>query len=200
MARNGILCLEGDWEEGLLQRRSLLPVLHLVRSQWNIPFIHRTASTRDEFRRVIHEWLKFRYASYPILYLGFHGYPGALAIGSEEIPICDLAEFAGRGHNRIIHFGACDIFKAPRHVLRRFLDMTGFLAICGFRDEVDWLHCCALEIIILDQLSRRKISGRNIRVFQKNLTSMAGTLARYLNFQVWDRSSLGSVNAARVNR
>lgn len=190
MTRNGILCLEGDWEEGLIRRRSLLPVLHLVRSQWNIPFIHRTASTRDEFRTVIRQWLKSKYSHYPILYLGFHGVRGGLEIGEEHIPICDLAEFSGKGRGRIIHFGACETLSAPQKELNRFLKLTQFTAICGFRSEVDWLHSCALEIIILDELSRRKITAKNVRVFKSNLQAKAGTLVRTLRFSIWERSQL----------
>ena len=190
MTRNGILCLEGDWEEGLMRRKSLVPVLQLVQSQWAIPFIHRTASTRDEFRVVIQEWLKAKYNQYPILYLGFHGQPGTLQIGGEDIPICDLVEFAQRGKNRVIHFGSCETLTAPKSYLNRFLKMTRFVAICGFRHEVDWLHSCALEILILDELSRRKINGRNVEAFRKQIHLMAGTLIRRLGFHIWERGQL----------
>jgi len=190
MTRNGVLCLEGDWEDGLARQRSLLPVLQLVKSQCNIPFIHRMASTRDEFRRVIHEWLKAKYANYPVLYLGFHGAPGALHLGGEEIPICDLVEFAGKGQRRIIHFGACQTLSAPKKTLNRFMKMTKFTAICGFRVDVDWLHSCALEIVILDELSRRKITNLNIELFRKNLSKRAGSLARELSFHTWSRGNL----------
>lgn len=187
MIRNGVLCLEGDWEDGLARQRSVVPVLQLIRSQSNIPYIHRTASTRDEFRRVIQEWAKVKYNRFPILYLGFHGAPGALRIGEENVPICDLAEFAGKGKNRIIHFGACETLSAPRPVLSRFLKMTRFTAICGFRMDVDWLHSCALEVLILDELSRRKISSANTKLFIQNVQKRAGPLARELGFHIWRR-------------
>ncbi len=190
MTRNGILCLEGDWETGLARQRSLLPVLQLVKAQCNIPYIHRTASTRDEFRRVIQEWLKAKYAKYPILYLGFHGAPGALHIGGEEIPICDLAEFAGKGQKRIVHFGACRTLSAPKKTLDRFLTMSKFTAIFGFKVDVDWLHSCALELIILEEISRRKITLGNTELFKKNLNKRAGSLARELSFHIWTRGNL----------
>lgn len=190
MARNGILCLEGDWEQGLKRTRSLVPVLELVQSQWGVPFIYRTASTRDEFRAVIQEWLKAKYKTYPVLYLGFHGLPGTLQIGGENIPISDLAEFAEGGEGRLVHFGACETLSAHRIILNRFLEMTRFVAICGFKKEVDWLHSCALEILILDELSKRKISTRNMEVFHKNLKAMAGPLVKELGFEVWERARL----------
>jgi len=184
MTRNGILCLEGDWEEGLRRRRSLVPVLELLRSQWNIPFIHRTANTRDEFGRVIHEWTKSKYGKYPILYLGFHGAPGALHIGSDVVPLRDLHEFSGKGRGRLIHFGSCETLSAPRLELARFLAQTRFAAVCGFKHEVDWLHSCALEILILDLLSSRRVSPASMVSFQKRLNAAAGTLVRTLGFRV----------------
>lgn len=190
MARNGVLCLEGDWEDGLARERSLVPVLQLIKSQCNIPFIHRAASTRDEFRRVIDEWAKAKYNRYPILYLGFHGAPGALSIGNEDISIGDLHEFADKGHNRVIHFGACETLRLPPSVLNRFLKTTRFTAICGFRTEVDWLHSCALEILVLDELSKRQISIPNIAQFERNVFRRAGSLARELGFHIWSRGNL----------
>lgn len=190
MARNGILCLEGDWEEGLKRERSVVPVLQLIQGQWDVPFIHRTASTRDEFRNVVQEWLKAKYSNYPILYLGFHGLPGILQIGNENIPIVDLYEFADRGTGRLIHFGACETLNAPRALLNHFLKMTRFTAICGFKHEVDWLHTCALEILILDELSKREISARNMKVFKSAIKKVAGNLTKELGFQVWERGRL----------
>src|SRR5690242_20729052 len=93
MTRNGILCLEGDWEEGLARKRTVRPVLELLKSQCDIPFIHRNASTREEFKTVISQWSLARYKEYPILYLAFHGSPGCLHIEGEDIPISDMAEF-----------------------------------------------------------------------------------------------------------
>lgn len=190
MARNGIICLEGDWEEGLERRRKVVPVIKLIKAQWDVPFIYRTATTRDEFRRTITEWLKAKYNKFPILYLGFHGKPGALEIGGELVPIKDLFEFAGKGKGRVVHFGACETLSAPKKDLNQFLKMTRFSAIFGFKEEVDWLHSCALEILILDELSKRKISSRNMHLFRKNIMRLAGPLARELGFHVWERGRL----------
>ncbi len=163
-------------------------MLELIRFQWGVPSIYRTASTRDEFRRVINEWVKAKYRSYPILYLGFHGFRGGIQIGTEHIPVIDLFELAGKGRGRVIHFGACETVKAPKRFFDQFLKMTGFTAVCGFRNEVDWLHSTALEILILDELSKRKVSPRSIRAFQTELQRMAGSLTRHLGFHVWTKS------------
>jgi hypothetical protein len=190
MSRNGILCLEGDWDEGLMRHKSVIPVLELVKNQTGIPYIHRTASTRDEFRRVIEEWLKARYNRFPILYLGFHGVPGGLHLGRDEIPLTDLVEFFGKGAGRVIHFGACQTLRAPSRDLSAFLKKTQFAAISGFQHEVDWLYSCALEILILDEWTKRRITPANARVFKKNLYDLAGTLCRQLGFHLWERSRL----------
>ena len=188
MVRNGILCLEGDWDTGLRRRRSVVPVLDLVKSSWNVPFIYRTAGTRDEFRRVIQEWSKAKYAAYPILYLGVHGGPGYIDIGDEEIPLRDLHEFSGVGKGRIVHFGSCETLSAPRKELSAFLAKSRFTAITGFKTEVDWLHSCALEILILDLLSSRRITSRGMKAFKSHLDKMAGTLVRSLGFHIWQQT------------
>lgn len=190
MTRNGILCLEGDWDDGLVRHKSVVPVLELVKGQTQIPYIHRTASTRDEFRRVIEEWLKARYRKYPILYLGFHGVPGGLHLGREEIPIRDLVEFYGKGEGRVIHFGACQTLRASHRELTHFLKKTRFVAISGFREEVDWLYSCALEILILDEWTRRRITTANVEMFRRNLKRLAGSLCRELGFHLWERAKI----------
>ncbi|MBY0369705.1 hypothetical protein K2X33_03400, partial [bacterium] len=141
----------------------------------------------DEFGRVIGEWTKAKYQSYPILYLGFHGAPGALHIGSEQVPLRDLHEFSGKGRGRLVHFGSCETLSAPQKELTNFLARTQFTAVCGFRHEVDWLHSCALEILILDLLSSRRISPASVKTFRKRLSDRAGTLVRSLGFHVWER-------------
>lgn len=190
MSRNGILCLEGDWDEGLLRQKTVVPVLELVKHQTKIPVIHRTASTREEFRRVVQEWLKAKYNHFPILYLGYHGVPGGLHLGQDEVGLQDLHEFFGRGAGRVIHFGACHTLDAPSRVLSHFLQKTQFAAISGFRQEVDWLFSCALEILILDEWTKRRITPANAKVFKKNLYGLAGSLCRNLGFHLWERSQL----------
>lgn len=105
-------------------------------------------------------------------------------IGDDRIPICDLHELAGRGRGRIVHFGACETMRASRKLFDRFLNYTQFTAMCGFRHDVDWLHSTALEILILDELSKRKISQRSVRAFQIQLRKMTGSLVRHLGFDV----------------
>jgi hypothetical protein len=188
MTRNGILCLEGDWDEGLRRKRSLVPVLELLKSQWNIPYIHRTASNREEFRRVVQEWSKAKYRGYPVLYLGVHGGPGTINLGDDEIPLRDLHEFAGVGTDRIVHFGSCETLSVHRRELAHFLKLSKFAAICGYKAEIDWLHSCALEILILDLLSSRKISRKGVSGFKKALNKQAGSLTRALGFHVWEHT------------
>lgn len=190
MARNGILCLEGDWEDGLIRRKSLVPVLKLLRSQWDIPFIYRIVPTRDEFKRVIDKWGTSAYSKFNILYLGFHGEPGALRFGDEQVPIRDLWELHGKGQGRIVHFGSCETLNISPREIERFFKQTQFQALCGFGETVDWLHCCALEILILDQLSSRAITSHNVQVFRKRIKEIGGSLARELDFRVWTRSDL----------
>ena len=191
MARNGILCLEGDWEEGLARRRTVRPVLELLKSQWNIPFIHRNASTREEFRSVLGKWSTARYQDFRILYLAFHGVPGHLKIEDEIVPILDLHElFRGGARGRFIHFGACETVSTKPGQLRDFLRRSGFAGLCGFREDVDWLEACALELVVLNELATHKLSARGLSASRDRINAKARSLARHLDFRFYTRGEL----------
>jgi hypothetical protein len=72
----------------------------------------------------------------------------------------------------------------------KFLKRTRFAAVSGFKKEVDWLHSSALEILILDEFSQRKISPQNLERAHKKLLKLARTLVRSMEFGLFTRSSL----------
>ncbi len=191
MTKNGILCLEGDWDDGLDMRKTVRPVLELLKAQWNIPFIHRTTSTRDEFSAVVKRWATAKYKEYPILYLAFLGGPGILKIGPDIVPITDLHElYNGGAHGRVIHFGACETIDTPKTQLRDFLRKGGFAGVCGYRQDIDWLEACALEVVVLNELSTHKIDSKGLSASCKFIRRKARSLAQHLEFKFYKRSDL----------
>jgi hypothetical protein len=99
--------------------------------------IHYDVSTREEFFFLLRKWAQKRYRSHPLLYLGFHGKPGALLLGSgKRAPQVTLEEIgealAGKCNGRVILFGSCETIRAVPWQRRKFLDATQALAICGY--------------------------------------------------------------------
>mgnify|MGYP000591045685 CR=1 FL=1 len=116
--------------------------------------IHYDVSTREEFFFLLKKWAQKRYRSHPLLYLGFHGRPGALLLGSgKRAPQVTLEEIgealAGKCNGRVILFGSCETIRAVPWQRRKFLDATQALAICGYRWEVDWMTSAAMDLIVL---------------------------------------------------
>jgi hypothetical protein len=186
----GVFCLEGDWEPDLRVRTSVVPVLELLEkaNEPSIPFIHRGIGTLAEFEHYLRKWTQKKYAGYPILYLGFHGDPGVLYIGdrkSGEVSLDWLEErLAGKCRKRIIHFGSCGTMATHGNRLGRFFRKTGALAICGYRQDVDWVLSAAFEIVLLSALQENALTRAGMAAVNRRVRSQATRLARDLKFRM----------------
>ena len=143
--KKGVFCLEGPWW-GVKDRTSIEPVLRLLETHtdYRVPYLHFDVGTREEFDFYLKKWAgaSFR-ETHPILYLAFHGDEGEISVGegrSTSLTLDDLAErLEGRCKGRVIHFGSCGTAAAHGRELKKFLARTEALAVCGYREEVDWL-------------------------------------------------------------
>jgi len=120
--------------------------------------IHRDVATRDEFDHYLKEWLKKKYAGYPLAYLAFHGARGALKIGISDLTLTDLAALIGPGkaHNRILYFGSCSTMAAPAVELQAFCRETGAKAIVGYTRPINWLESAAFDCLLVPRLLNMK--------------------------------------------
>lgn len=64
-----IYCLEGDWNENLKVKSSILPALELLNLNSGVESIYKTCSTREEFFSRIEQLLsnKTKYGKYQII-------------------------------------------------------------------------------------------------------------------------------------
>jgi hypothetical protein len=134
----------------------------------------------------VDKWVQKRYESYGILYLGFHGQPGEIHTDEGAVTLDELAErLGGRARNRVIYFGSCETLSVDGRHLRRFLENSGALAVCGFKkDDVGWLKSAAFDVLLLDAFQGRHFSGRGMRDFEKHVRSTTGRLAKELGFRL----------------
>jgi len=160
MAKRGVFCLEGDWWGDLKRPTTVEPMLSLLRSvdTFRVPYIHRNVATRSEFEHLIGRWAQSRHADYPVLYLAFHGEKGALQVGDQRLKD-NRVEFdwfeerlASRCRGRIIYFGSCLTLNIHGNRLNSFVERTGALAVCGYRDEVYWMRSTAFDLLFLAEL------------------------------------------------
>ncbi|MGW8267409.1 MAG: DUF6642 family protein [Longimicrobiales bacterium] len=186
----GVFCLEGDWDPDLRHRATVGPVLELLdRSSFPaVPHIRRDVGTVEEFEYYLGKWTQRRYAAYPILYLGFHGGPEVLKVGDQRkgpVTLDWLEErLKGSCKGRLIHFGSCATLDTHGNRLRRFLQRTGAVAMCGYREDVDWMLSAAFELILLYQFQFNALTRAGMAAVNRRVRRGAANLARDLKFRM----------------
>lgn len=186
----GVFCLEGDWDPDLRQGATVGPVLELLdrSSSPAVPYIRRDVGTFEELEYYLRKWLQRRYAPYPILYLGFHGAPGILHVGDRRrgsVTLRWLEErLAGACKGRIIHFGSCATMAVHGNRIRSFLQRTQALAVCGYREDVDWMLSTAFELILLYQFQFNALTRAGMAAVVRRVRKGAAQLAKDLKFRM----------------
>lgn len=151
---NGVFCVEGEWSGRLTDRTSVEPQLQMLANmQCCSGVIHRDAATRDEFDYYVNKWLQRQYARYTVGYFAFHGEPGHIRLGRDDLSLADMADIiGGRAEGRIIYFGSCATLQASDEELQTFCRQTGVRAVAGYTRRVGWLETAAFDFILLPQL------------------------------------------------
>ena len=190
--RKGVFCLEtASWEPGTRDRSSIEHVLRLLETtEYKVPYLHFDVATREEFDFYLKKWAGTSFAeTHPVLYLGFHGAPGELWLGERRENCVTLDEIGerlrGACKGRVFHLGACSTLDLHGNKLNSFLRQTGALAICGFKESIEWLPSAAFEMLVLGRLQEVEFTRPGMRKFQGALEDMAPGLFRTLGFRVW---------------
>jgi len=170
----GIFCIEGIWDTDLRTPSSVEPLLDLLNLNALIDYIHVDCATIEEFELYIKKWMQKRYDRYPILYLATHGGAREVHIGGIPYSIDDLGKLMeGKCANRFIMFSSCSTMRIEKRVLRRFLDRTEALAVCGYRVDVNWLWSTAFELLLLSEIQKNEFSGRGADAIDRAATKIA---------------------------
>ena len=188
----GVFCLEGDWWNDLKHPTSSESMLRLLSEfpPYYTPFMRRDVGTREEFNYYLKKWLLATHASYPILYLPFHGTPGTIQFGDlrKQGNIISLDELEktllGKCKGRIVYFSSCDTLAKHGIRLRRFLRETQALAVCGFRCYVDWLTSIAFDLLFLREAQSNAFTVAGMRAISNRVKEEAGGLSKKLGFHM----------------
>jgi hypothetical protein len=139
-------------------------------------------------------WAQKRHSDYPILYLAFHGVPGAVDIGDRRrndtlVRLDDLSELLeGRCRGRFIHFASCDTLRVDKRHLNRFMRDTGALAVSGYRGDVDWLASAAFEVFLAGALQENSLSLNGIRAAKRRIHRDLKCLEKAMGFRLETRA------------
>ena len=158
---SGIFAFEGDWNSADLEEGwSIRPTLETLRDMFEIKFIHRQTGTGDELRYYVDKWLtegEKNYRGYTVGYFRFHGTPGLIYTGDDEVTLSELEEsIDGRADGRVIVFHSCSTLKITEQRITEFLDHTKASAVVGYAEDVDSLEAISFELLALWALAGHK--------------------------------------------
>lgn len=172
----GIFCIEGLWDPDLKVRSTVRPLLEMLQQVAGINYIHRDCATREDLEFYLGKWVQKKYSAYPILYLTSHGVESAITLGTESYSLDDLAGvLEDKCANRLIMISSCSTMRIDKRYLKRFLERTGVLAVCGYRTDVDWLRSAAFELLLLSEMQDNEFSGRGIEAIQRKILETASS-------------------------
>lgn len=186
----GIFCLEtGAWYGRLDDRTTVRPVLELLEhSTLKVPYIFRDVDTIEEFHLYLKKWVGRMYRRYPILYLGFHGSEGAIYVGDgrrreSTVSIQSLGDMlGGRCHGKLIHFGSCSTLDLHGRRVTTFLEKTGALAVCGYKEDVEWFESSAFEVFLLGLLQGNAFTRSGARAIRNRIDEIQPRMRDLLGF------------------
>jgi hypothetical protein len=179
----GVFCVEGQWEEDLTERGSVLPTLELLERLGSLRFIHRDTATAEELHYYLDTWLSAKYKDYKVGFFALHGQPSQLCLTEKTTVELDeiAAWMSGRCTGRSLYFGSCSVLRTSDHVLREFLHETKATMLCGFTKTIEWVESAAFETIVLNAL----VNGGRIDSVERLVRSARwSALADHLGFRV----------------
>ena len=179
----GVFCVEGQWEDDLTERGSVLPTLELLERLGSIRFIHRDTATTEELHYYLDTWLSRKYQDFKVGFFALHGQPSQLCLTAKTTVELDeiAAWMSGRCAGRSLYFGSCSVLRASDRVLKEFLHETKAAMLCGFTKAIDWVESAAFETVVLNAL----VNGGRIDSVERLVRSGRwGALADHLGFRV----------------
>jgi hypothetical protein len=174
MPAKGIFCIEGLWENDLKQKSTVQPILDLLHLNEKIPYICRDSATIEELEFYLKKWTQKAYKKYPILYLAFHGEENEIVPGRRNYSMDDLRDLVkGQCKNKILIFASCSTVSIDKRKLKTFLKVTDALAVCGYKNDVDWMKSTAFELLLLSTLQENHFDGRGIDAIQRKTVEIS---------------------------
>jgi hypothetical protein len=179
----GVFCVEGQWNDDLASRDSVLPTLELLERLGRIRFIHRDTVTREELHYFLGRWLLRKYADYKVGFFAMHGEPTELCLSpSNTVELGELGNWmADKCEGKKLFFASCAVLKAPHDKLVAFLRDTGAEMLCGFTRYVEWVEAAAFETVVLDSLVNGKRADSTERLMRSARWS---ALSDHLGFRI----------------
>lgn len=188
LRKKGIYCLEGLWNQQNIQDKStVLPLLDLLEKTGHCPYLYHDCATKSEVEFYFDKWKnKTINEKYPILYLAFHGEEGCISISqSEKYTLDELGDsLENKCIGKIIYFGSCSTLNIDKRIINRFLQITGAIAVIGYKSDIDWIKSAACDLFVFEALQYDKLDTKGIIKMYKEIVTDYGNLHQKLKLRV----------------
>jgi hypothetical protein len=170
-----LVCLESYWNDRMFQTTSVRGFFEAMAPLVHPPLTvaHRFVESEGGLEHYIKRggvmWRQKELFDAPIIYLAFHGVPGALksVLGRiESERLCEaFAGYGKGGYRNLVYFAACNVLRGEkgRRFARRFLKATGVRAVVGYTTTVDWMASLVADMLFLQRFYSDPAPWRNLR-------------------------------------
>ena len=173
--------MEGDWQKDLRDNSSIRAALTFLGQNLDIKYIYKQCGTRENLEFYISQWKLKKYSAYSIGYFAFHGKPESIQIGKDFITLDELADMMQDGcQGKIIHFGSCQTLNTDEKTIKKFLEHTGALCVCGFESEINFVESSAFDMILIEMFQQYK----DVRMLDRNITKNYRSFVKRLQFKL----------------
>lgn len=150
----GVFAVESDWSDVMNDRSSVRGIVELLAGVRGLQHLHKVAGSREILLRYLHQWSSHQMRGYETAYLAFHGSPGALWAGQDEVDFEDLKRvLAGRCEGRRLHLSGCSVGALDAEELQDLRRVTRAQVITAYATDVEWIEGAALDLVLLDWLA-----------------------------------------------
>jgi len=184
--RHGILALEGDWDDGLIQTTSIKGMVDLLRAGNEVPVIHYKVRNLKVLKEILKEWERHQ-KKYPIIYLTGHGSAGAIQLAGDknEVKLTQIGRILGELKLKAPVFlivGACDALKISKQEMQQFFTLAPKVSgLLGYEKSVDFIEATAFELILLDKAAAQpNFKKASLVKLHQELMKLARPLSRRL--------------------
>lgn len=184
-----IFCLEGEWDDSLKSRSSILSTLEFLENTTGIKYIFRKVALDHDLNFYLKKAVRSEYKIYSIIYLAFHGQTHSILMADNKttVNIVELADrFKNKFKGKIVHFGSCKTMKTASENLEYFLERTGAEMVTGFTTNVDFIDSSIFEIAYFTYLQRYQQVWRVDEELRKNYPG----LYERLGFKVFSKRDI----------
>ncbi len=145
-----IFCLEGEYDDSLHDRKTVLPMLQYLEATQDLGYIYRRTATKEEFQYYLEKTCLSKYQDYRFIYLAFHGEPNFISpSGKASLSLDDIAEQVnGRWKGKAVHFSSCETIRIDKEAMAQFKEGTGASLVSGYLGYIDFLDGALLDMIL----------------------------------------------------